>query len=222
MNLEVMAETLGGFHMSKQTTKDKIILAAIQKFSIHGYSGASTSQIAKEAGCAEGTIFRYFPKKIDLLKHVAQVFIKQFATGAATKSLKEIIKRADELTAEDLVAEILRDRIGLIRDNFEILKIVVYEINFHEEVRTVFIEEFQSNLRSVGYEISELLAEKMGCESLDLSLILRTVLGQFASIFIQIHILEEVVAENKHDQLDDLVEVSAKVIVSGLRGVAKC
>ena len=208
--------------MSKLTTRDKIIIASIKKFSVKGYSGTSTSEIAKEAGCAEGTIFRYFPKKIDLLKHVAQVFIKQFASGAATKSLKKIVMNADTLSAEEFLEEMMKDRIGLIKNNFELLKIVVYEINFHEEVKQVFIKEFQSNLKTLGFDISHLLAQKMGCESLDLSLILRTVLGQLAGVFIQIHILSDLDEEFGQEKMDELIKVSAKVIVNGLRGVAKC
>lgn len=208
--------------MTKLTTKEKIIIAAIKKFSAQGYSGTSTSEIAKEAGCAEGTIFRHFPKKIDLLRHVAQVFIKQFASGAATKQLKEIIKRSEGLSAEAFIEEILLDRISLVQDNYEILKIVIYEINYHEEVKKVFVDEFQSNLKTVGFEISEVLANKMGCEKLEFSLILRTVLGQLTAIFIQMHVLNDLEETSKNKQIEELVNVSAKVIVHGLRGVARC
>ena len=112
--------------MSKLTTKDKIIIAAIKMFSKKGFSGTSTAEIAKEAGCAEGTIFRHFPKKIDLLKQVAKDFIKEFASGIATRTLYEILKESENMTAEELVETLLRDRIKLVESNFEILKIVIY------------------------------------------------------------------------------------------------
>ena len=117
---------------------------------------------------------------------------------------------ADALSAE-FVEEIMKDRIGLIKNNFELLKIVIYEINFHEEVKQVFIEEFQSNLKSVGFDISHLMAQKMGCESLDLSLILRTVLGQLAGLFIQIHVLSDLDEESGQEKMDELIKVSAKL-----------
>lgn len=41
----------------------KIILAAIQAFAEKGYASTSTSEIAKNAGVAEGTIFRHYKTK---------------------------------------------------------------------------------------------------------------------------------------------------------------
>lgn len=43
-------------------TQKKIIDAAIKVFSEKGFEGATTSEIAQEAGVAEGTIFRYSGK----------------------------------------------------------------------------------------------------------------------------------------------------------------
>ena len=45
----------------------KIIVSAIQSFAEKGYSATSTSEIAKKAGVAEGTIFRHYKTKKDLL-----------------------------------------------------------------------------------------------------------------------------------------------------------
>ncbi|MHB8066249.1 MAG: TetR/AcrR family transcriptional regulator, partial [Ruminiclostridium sp.] len=48
--------------------KEKRILeAAIQISNEKGFSSATTSEIAKRAGVAEGTIFRYFKTKHDIL-----------------------------------------------------------------------------------------------------------------------------------------------------------
>jgi AcrR family transcriptional regulator len=44
-------------------TQKKIIDAAIKVFSEKGFEGATTSEIAQEAGVAEGTIFRHFSTK---------------------------------------------------------------------------------------------------------------------------------------------------------------
>lgn len=44
-----------------------ILQAAIEVFSEKGYSATSTSEISQKAGVAEGTIFRYYKTKNDLL-----------------------------------------------------------------------------------------------------------------------------------------------------------
>lgn len=71
--------------MARQRSEDKQIAlldAAIEVVAIQGV-GATTALIAKRAGVAEGTLFRYFPTKDDLLNEL-YIYIKQ-NLGAAMK-----------------------------------------------------------------------------------------------------------------------------------------
>ncbi len=51
-------------------TREKILKSALQLFSQKGYLGATTREIAQEAGIAEVTLFRHFPSKQQLLEEV--------------------------------------------------------------------------------------------------------------------------------------------------------
>src|SRR6202140_3086788 len=51
---------------SKNSTKDRIVKAAVQLFSRQGFAGSSTHEIARLAGVSEVTVFRHFPRKKDL------------------------------------------------------------------------------------------------------------------------------------------------------------
>ena len=205
--------------MKKLSTKEKIVVSAIKMFSKKGYSGASTSEIAREAGCAEGTIFRYFPKKIDLLKHVAQNFIVEFSSNIATESLYKLLEESEDMTAETLVEALIRDRIMLVEDKMEILKIVIYEVNFHEEVSEMFFESFKANVESIGAELVKVLAEKLDKENLDIYMILRTVFGQIAGIIFQFRLMGIVDAQEKRKLMDQMLKTSAKVVINGLKAV---
>jgi AcrR family transcriptional regulator len=44
-------------------SQQRILDAAVEAFAEQGYSGTATSEIARRAGVAEGTIFRYYPTK---------------------------------------------------------------------------------------------------------------------------------------------------------------
>lgn len=46
--------------------KEQLLDTAAKLFAVHGYSGATTSQIAKAAGVTEPIIYRHFPSKRDL------------------------------------------------------------------------------------------------------------------------------------------------------------
>lgn len=47
--------------------KTAIMEAALKLFTERGFHGTSTSEISKEAGVATGTLFNYFPTKVDLI-----------------------------------------------------------------------------------------------------------------------------------------------------------
>ncbi|SDH34529.1 transcriptional regulator, TetR family [Alteribacillus persepolensis] len=59
---------------------EQVIEAAIKVISQHGYHNAKVSQIAKEAGVADGTIYLYFKNKDDILislfKEKMSVFVE--------------------------------------------------------------------------------------------------------------------------------------------------
>jgi TetR/AcrR family fatty acid metabolism transcriptional regulator len=60
---------------------ESIIDAAVKVIATHGYHGAKVSQIAKEAGVADGTIYLYFKNKDDVLISMFHVKISQFVEG---------------------------------------------------------------------------------------------------------------------------------------------
>ncbi len=62
------------------SSKDKILLAAIEEFGEHGYKHASTNNIVQRAGLSKGLIFHYFQNKEKLhfacMEYAIDVFNK--------------------------------------------------------------------------------------------------------------------------------------------------
>ncbi|HEX7840378.1 MAG TPA: helix-turn-helix domain-containing protein, partial [Kofleriaceae bacterium] len=57
--------------------RERILLAAERIFARHGFFAARVSEIAKEAGVADGTIYLYFKSKDDLLISLFENRMKQ-------------------------------------------------------------------------------------------------------------------------------------------------
>ena len=57
-----------------QSTRSKILETALRLFSQRGYLGATTKEIAKEAGIAEVTLFRHFSSKERLFEEVLNTY----------------------------------------------------------------------------------------------------------------------------------------------------
>ncbi len=61
---------LGRREANKRSKLQRIVDAARQLFRDQGYSSTTTRAIAERAGIGVGTLFVYFPEKLDLLLHV--------------------------------------------------------------------------------------------------------------------------------------------------------
>lgn len=116
---------------SQKSTREKIFDAALKVFSEKGYNGATTGEIAKEAGVAEGTIFRYFPTKKDLLFSVTEPVV--------IDSLKNIIADREGCSPKELLEAVIKNRLQIISQNIELVKILISEAQFHPELKNNFL-----------------------------------------------------------------------------------
>lgn len=62
---------------SKQEKLERIEAAARRLFAERGFEATTTRDIAEEAGIATGTLFVYFPEKLDLLVHIYRCDIER-------------------------------------------------------------------------------------------------------------------------------------------------
>ncbi len=124
-----------------QTDKDepltdkqsRVLKAAIDIFAEKGYAAASTSEIAQRAGVAEGTVFRHYKTKKDLLLSIAAPMMSKLV---APFLLKDFLKVVDSSypDAEQFFRAIARNRMEFVRAHAKTVRIVLQEIPFHPEL----------------------------------------------------------------------------------------
>ncbi len=124
----------------------KILTAAVMIFSKKGYSAATTNEIARKAGIAEGTIFRYFKTK----KHILHGLLIQLASLMADKvaipPLEKILSNSKNKSAGEILKEIIIDRLNLLEKHFPLFKVVLAEALFHEDIREIIITKITTKL----------------------------------------------------------------------------
>ncbi|MRR59306.1 MAG: TetR/AcrR family transcriptional regulator [Deltaproteobacteria bacterium] len=98
-------------------TRERILDTAIGLFSTKGYSGATTREIAQQAGVAEVTLFRHFASKEKLLEAVISHY-------SAIPGLKSFLPRALEMPYEQALvgmADMFLDTLIQLKDWIRIM-----------------------------------------------------------------------------------------------------
>ncbi|SDY82813.1 TetR/AcrR family transcriptional regulator [Bacillus sp. 166amftsu] len=113
----------------------RILEAAVDMFGEKGYASTSTSEIAKRAGVAEGTIFRYYKTKKELLLAVVMPTLTKFAAPFFVQAFaKEILENTYE-TYEEFLRIAIRNRFEFAKKHFPMLKILMQEVPFQPELK---------------------------------------------------------------------------------------
>jgi AcrR family transcriptional regulator len=111
--------------------REQIMAAATQVFSQRGFAGARIKDIARAAGIAEGTIYLYFRDKRDLI------------SGIVAAAAHSLAARMADLSGDDeraAIAEIIEDRLTLMREKGALIKVVLARGLVDEEVAEVLRE----------------------------------------------------------------------------------
>lgn len=138
----------------KMTPKQTAILqAAVEVFAEKGYSGAATSEIAQRAGVAEGTIFRYYKTKKDLLISIIGPTISRLIAPFILRNFNNILEAPFD-SYEDFLRALTKNRLEFARNNFKILKILIQEIPFQPALKEQFMENISNSIWSRIVEIT--------------------------------------------------------------------
>ena len=132
----------------------KILVAATEMFAEKGFAATSTNEIAKKAGVAEGTIFRHYKTKKDLLLSIVTPMMVKMLGPIIIKDLNKVLDKDFE-HFEDFVRAMIKNRQEFLEKNLKVIQIFLQEIPFHHELREQFIEHIGKKVISRLIQIVE-------------------------------------------------------------------
>lgn len=125
---------------AEMTEKQRAILRAAAKlFAEKGYHASSTSEIAREAGVAEGTIFRHYKTKKELLLAVVFPLVAKFVMPVLLRDVR-ILLEDPSLSTEEVLQRVFKNRLALVEKNWERARVLLQEAAFHPEIREALFE----------------------------------------------------------------------------------
>jgi len=163
----------------------KILEAAIAIIYQKGFSATTTSEIARTAGVSEGTIYRYFRTKKDILHGILIQFLNLLAEPVILDGVKKILADTNQKDLRSIIKALMHDRIILIESLFPMIQILITEAMYHEDIR----EAAYRNIISRVVEISTVFHQQMSDrglmrKDLDPLVMFRTIIGNVILLFV--------------------------------------
>ncbi|SEQ90776.1 transcriptional regulator, TetR family [Lentzea xinjiangensis] len=112
-----------------ELTRDRILTAAAHVFSEHGYAAGTTNRIAERARVSIGSLYQYFPNKDAIL---AELLVRHVDRGAWHQADQVDLSPG---TLEAAVRALVRDAVDNHRDDPQLLRIMIEEGQFSQELR---------------------------------------------------------------------------------------
>lgn len=214
-DIEKLLNDQEGLEESITKRQWQILEAAMKVFSEKGFQGSRTSEIAKEAEVAEGTIFRYYKTKKDLLIGLLIPLIIKFFKPLAIKSAETIIENKKNKPIDELMEELLLDRLNLVYSNFPLIKTIFMEAAYQPELLKTIQKNLGPKVIPFINNFMEQNIENENFRNIDPMLMTRTIMSLLLGYIILGNVFPNYFSsKNDEEEIKQIVDIF-------LHGVAK-
>lgn len=187
--------------------RQQILDAALTVFLRKGFNGSTTREIAAEAGIAEGTIFRYFKTKKDLLVGLVAPHVIQ--------SLADTLEAMAGESDEAILKAVIRNRLAILNSKRDLVQLMLTEAQFHPELKDQFVEQIILKVAKVLEEFMVKRVDSGAFRDIDPRITTRALVGM-VGVFV---IWKQFLQADKYLSFDDenLVETIVDIFLNGVR-----
>lgn len=205
--MEIDLHTIKDTEISEK--EKRILESAIKIFSEKGFSAATTSEIAKEAGVAEGTIFRYFKTKKDLLRGILIKLVNLLSGKVVLENIEKILEESYEKDLRQVFKEIVYDRMKLADSLYPMARVVMTEAIYHEDVRDALYKNIIEKALLMFKKFHKVMVEKgVLRDDIDSTTMFRTIVSNIVFFIVNKKLLENYNAIKDTDaELDKVIDI---------------
>ncbi len=170
--------------MKKNITKQRLLDATLKLISEKGYLGATTREIAQEAGVTELTLFRHFGTKEKLFEELLR-------NHTFLPRLKELLPELDGLSYGDSLRLIATRFLLSLKERKSMVKIMYSEVTIYPDKIKKLYNKFIDDLRLTLASYFRGLRKKGLLRSVSPEMAARLFLGMLFSYFRSEEIMRE-------------------------------
>lgn len=157
--------------------KQKQVLAAsLTLFAEQGFANTTTTQIAARAGVAEGTVYRRYHTKDELLS----ALLKPLVTVVLPQLMHEFAQQVatmQNLTRRQLVAALIENRTAFLAANWQVGKILINEMMVREDLRRSVIQSAGPIIQETLFPVLNQLRQRQELGGLPNEMVVQFILG---------------------------------------------
>jgi AcrR family transcriptional regulator len=210
MNELIKAEKENGQMTEKQI---RILAAAIEIFAEKGYAATSTSEIAKKAEVAEGTIFRHYKTKKDLLLSISASLMSKLIAPILAKDLNKIMQK-EYCSFQEFLKVIMINRREFVKEHKALIKVLIQEVPFHSELQEQFKKTILLPFLEEFFRVIDSFKEKGEIINISTKSVARLIATPAIGYFLMKYILDILEETDENYDIDELIEF----IMHGLGG----
>ena len=195
--------------MEKITTREKIVEAARNLFAEKGFDRTTTAEIAREAGISEGTIYRHFKSKKELLMECVIPVLQKIIDLT-----EDYYPRENNLRA--LTIDLLEMRLQLFREHHQTFRIIFRELMSSTEM----VSHYMDFILSQEKKLSEIMPqiENLGQIKRTRNYLIFG-LGQIMSLWMYINFTEWIKDDKmkfSSEKLSEMINISHETLLPDL------
>ncbi|WP_022855029.1 TetR/AcrR family transcriptional regulator [Thermodesulfobacterium thermophilum] len=190
-----------------KNTKKRLLEAALKVFSEKGFLGATTKEIAKQAGVAEVTLFRHFGSKENLFAET----INQYSF---LPKLKEILPEIKTEPPDIALKKIAREFLNVLESKKNLIRIMYTDFyRYPDYIKKIHESIVESIIELISSYFNELI-ERGIFRRVNTQFAARAFLGMFFSYFYAKKI-KEFLNIRKND-LEEIINCYVDLFIKGI------
>lgn len=198
--------------IEQMDTRSRIIESALLEFARVGYNGTSTARIAARASISEAMVFKMFKSKKELLHEVLLEIVTKRIPIIANDGLEVFTEKSLEGIGLNGIKTLVKSKIQLILKNTALFKVLILELNYHEDIRAIYVKEFVPSMIARFSMVFEILKSKGEIrKDLDTRVAVRSIMGMMAVMILDYQLISEDM--NIEEEVDKVLDL----IIRGLR-----
>ncbi|MFT8571028.1 MAG: TetR/AcrR family transcriptional regulator [Leuconostoc pseudomesenteroides] len=209
-NLIALFKQLSAKDDALSSKQQAVLNASLLLFSEKGFEQTSTKDIASAAGVSEGTVYKHFKTKNQLLvKGIAPVLDNVFQS-AVHEFLSQITLSEKIPTLHDVLTLVISNRVHFIQNNLPAIKVALVQVLVDKKFAEQMIQHFRTAIVEEVKPLLSILRERGEICNISDFQVIKLISSTIISIVVGYQI-------NSHVSLEDAISEGIVVVEKALK-----